>query len=257
MAQHHSGRQSDSRVPINRPHDPLDVGRLDDRHFPQRQARKLAELQARGQCRIQGRQVRLQRWTGAPKRGTGWCRGARRLVAFCGPGPRRQPGEWTVIQRPQRRVAGAEQGARVDAGRNRAPRRPRDPLRAVGRGSVDVVGVRPSRAESIDVSGARGGFAMSAPSAGSLSSWYAALISAIVRLARRSTSGSPLATSGWCWRARRRQAALMASEVASRGRPRTTKGFRGIPSVYRSGPWTPDRLPSRRSPKSIGRAAAN
>jgi hypothetical protein len=27
-----------------------------------------------------------------------------------------------------------------------------------------VVGVRPSRAESIDVSGARGGFAMSAPS---------------------------------------------------------------------------------------------
>src|SRR5271157_2247641 len=56
----------------------------------------------------------------------------------------------------------------------------------------------------------------------------------MVRVDRLSRTGSPVATSGWCCRASRRQATLIASVVASSGSPSTVKGFRGIPPVYRS-----------------------
>src|SRR5439155_12262849 len=74
---------------------------------------------------------------------------------------------------------------------------------------------------------------------GSRSSSYAALISAIRRVAARAACTSPPVVSGWCSRASRRHAALIVAPLASTSTPRTSYWLRfGTRGLYR---W-PGRL---------------
>ncbi len=68
----------------------------------------------------------------------------------------------------------------------------------------------------------------------SRSASYAALIWAIRRVAARAIAGSAPTTSGWCSRARRRQAALIVVWLASRATPRTSRG--SLSGIVRSLP---------------------
>ncbi len=109
IAQNDSSRQTDRGVAVDRPHDPIDIGRLDGRHLAQGQARELAELQARVQRLVERRQIGLQGRSAASERRPAGGRCPGRFVTFGRTRPRRQPGEWTVFQRAQRGVAGPQQ----------------------------------------------------------------------------------------------------------------------------------------------------
>ena len=143
VPQDHASREVDLRIAIDRPDDPLDVGRLDDRHVAQAQARELAEPQAGVQGLWNGRQVGFERGPAATERRAAGRRRSGRFAPLGGTRPRRQSGEWTAIQRPQRRVARPQQRAGIYAGRHRpAGARPWVPARAAGPAVRRAIGGR-------------------------------------------------------------------------------------------------------------------
>lgn len=122
VAQNHARSEADLRISIDRPDDPLDIRWLDGRYVAQSQARELAEPESRVQRLRDRRQIGLERGPAASERRPGGRRSSGRFAPSGGTRPRRQPGEWTAIQRPQRRVAWPQQRARVYAGGHRPAR---------------------------------------------------------------------------------------------------------------------------------------